>query len=119
MKMGPKGAVVMLVVAVLWAAIPALACLTPAAHHSCCHGMTMADCGSPAMMQCGDCCRAQPAGAPLLPGSAGVVDHCVGSAASLVPTTLTLPHPAVNRILPASETPLSLASPGSGSVLRI
>lgn len=73
MHMGRKGAFVLLAIVALWAATPALACLTLVAHRSCCQGMAMRDCASPAMMQCGDCCRVQPGDAPLLPASPSIM----------------------------------------------
>jgi len=119
MQLGKKGAFVLLAIVVFWAATPALACLTPTVHSSCCKGMAMQGCGSPAMMHCGDCCRVQPADAPLLPGSAGAVDHAVGSAPSPAPTALALPPDAGYAIPLASESPLPPGSPGAGSILRI
>jgi hypothetical protein len=79
----------------------------------------MQGCDSPAMMHCGDCCRMQPADAPLLPGSASAVDHAVGSVPSLAATALALPPAAGHAILVASESPLPPGSPGVGSILRI
>ncbi len=109
----------MLVMVVLWAVTPALACLTPSMHRSCCQSMGKADCNSQATMQCGDCCHVQPADAPLAPGSAGVVDHAAGSASSPNPVALALPPDASHAIVPATEAPLPPGSPGIGSILRI
>ena len=117
MHMGRKGAFLLLAVVVLWAATPALACLTPAAHRSCCQGMAMQDCASPAMMHCGDCCSVQPGDAPLLPGSA--VDHVVGFVTAAAPAVVALLPAAGNAARLASETPLPPGSPGVGSILRI
>ena len=119
MHMGRKGAFVLLAMMVLWAATPALACLTPVAHRSCCQGMAMRDCASPAMTHCGDCCRVQPADAPLLPGSASAVDHAVGSMPSPAPTALAILPAAGKAALLAFETPLPPGSPGTSSILRI
>ncbi|HEU5352169.1 MAG TPA: hypothetical protein VFU55_11285 [Terracidiphilus sp.] len=117
--MGRKGAFVMVAVMVLWAVTPALACLAPAAHRSCCGGMVMNECHSPAMVQCDDCCNAQPADSPLLPDAAVTIDHLVAPAPSSVSIARMLPEVAANAILPAAEAPLPSGSPGSGSVLRI
>ena len=119
MQMGGKGAFFLLVVVVLWAVTPALACLTPMAHRSCCQGMAMRDCSSSAMMQCGDCCRVQPADAPLLPGSASAVDHAVGSIHSPAATELALPPGAGQATLLAFEAPPPPGFSGAGSILRI
>jgi hypothetical protein len=44
-QVGKKGALLMLVVAVLWAAAPGFACLMPVEHHSCCKS-GMQECAS-------------------------------------------------------------------------
>ena len=119
MHVGRKGAFVLLVIMVLWAAMPALACLTPTAHRSCRQGMAMQGCGSSAMMQCGDCCRVQPADAPLLPGSACAVDHTVGSIPSPALTALALLPSTGQAILLVSEAPPPPGFSGAGSILRI
>ena len=109
----------MLVVVVLWAITPALACLTPAANRSCCQGMGMADCSAPAMMQCGDCCRVQPVDAPQLPGSVRTAEHAVGCVSSPSPVALALPPGTSDAMQAAPEAPLPPGSPGVGSILRI
>lgn len=119
MRMGRKGAFFLLVVAALWAVIPALACLAPAAHHSCCQGKVMGDCCAPAMWQCGDCCRVQPADAPLLPGSASAAEHLIGSAPSPALFAQALPPETGTAMVPVSEAPLPPGSPGADSILRI
>ena len=119
MRMGKKGAFLLPAVMVLWAVTPALACLTPMAHRSCCQGMVMGDCASPAMMQCGNCCRVQPTDAPLLPGSASAVDHAAVSLPSPAAAALALPPGAGQAILPVFEPPFPTGSPGAGSILRI
>ena len=119
MYVGKRVALVLLAVMVLWATTPALACLTVSAHRSCCQGMAMQGCASPAMMQCSDCCRVQPADVPLLPGSARTVDHALGFVPSSAPSALVLQPDAGQAILLASELLLPPGSPGVGSVLRI
>jgi hypothetical protein len=119
MRVGRKSAFVLLAIVVLWAATPALACLTPPAHRSCCQGTMMRDCDSPAAMQCGDCCSVQPADAPLLPVPANAVDHAVGSVTAAAPAALVLLPAAGSAIVHTIETPHPPGSPGAGSVLRI
>jgi hypothetical protein len=119
MHMGRKGAFLLLAVMILWAVAPALACVTLMAHRSCCQGMAMQDCASSAMMQCGDCCRAQPTDAPLLPASASAVDHALGSGPSLTATELALLPGAGQAILLAFEAPPPPGFSGGGSILRI
>src|SRR3974390_2612853 len=58
MRMSKAGAVLLLMVAVLWAAAPAFACLAPAQPHACCARM-MRNC-DPATMNAGmACCQAR------------------------------------------------------------
>src|SRR5215469_9089331 len=58
MRMSKAGAVLLLMVAVLWAAAPAFACLAPAQPHACCARM-MRNC-DPATMNAGmTCCQAR------------------------------------------------------------
>jgi hypothetical protein len=117
MNVGRKFGLTLLAIVVLWAVTPALACLAPSAHLSCCQGMEMQHCASPATMQCGDCCRVRPADAPQLPGPA--VNHAVGSAPLPAPAALAF-LPAAGRAIPlASETPIPPGSPGVASILRI
>ena len=118
MHVGKRGAFLLLLIAVLWAATPALACLMPMPHSSCCQGMAMQNCSAPAMAHCGDCCRMQPNDAPLPPGSASAVSYAVGT----VPAArigFILPQHAGRALLPSSETPPPHAPFSLGSILRI
>ncbi len=119
MYVGRKGALVLLTIVVLWAAMPALVCPTPAAHRSCCEGMGMESCASMATMHCGDCCSVQPTHAPLLPGSASATDHAAGSAPSPAPIPQILPLAAGQAMLATSAVPRPPGSSGIGSILRI
>lgn len=123
MQVSRKGALAMLVVTVLWAVTPAIACMIPTrpmtqAEHECCK--KMADqCGSSAMPSNHSCCQG----------------HERDTAVSPVPTySLTrpfdvaiVPQTAVRLIagepiLPTSaalEAPPPDASPGCSSILRI
>ncbi len=119
MHMGRKSAVVLLAIVVLWAAMPALACLAPTGRAACCQSMAMQDCGSPAVMHCSSCCRIQPADTPLIPGSASISDHMAGLAQCAVPAALVPLPVAGNGILRTAAIPPLPGSPGNGSVLRI
>ena len=119
MHVGRKSAFVLLSIVVLWAATPALACLMPMAHGSCCQGMAMQDCASQAMVHCGDCCRVQPTQTPLLPGSAGAANHAVGSVPAAARTGLAVPLDVGSATVFSSEAPPPPGALGLGSVLRI
>jgi hypothetical protein len=118
MRVGRKGALVLLAVVVLWAATPALACLTPAAQHACCQGM-MQGCGSSPMMTNHACCRVQPP-APADPsGAASAADHAF-QCAQLPVRVATLAPPSsttVSNRITGAPPPESL--PGNNSILRI
>lgn len=127
MRVGRKGALLLLAVVVLWAAAPALACLTPAANAECCRNMNMACCrgmhmrghDSSAPAYCGDMCRLRRADAALLPGSDSTVDHAVCLAESAVPAAAVLPPASgCEAALPPDPSPPP-DSAGEGSVLRI
>lgn len=79
----------------------------------------MQDCGSPASMQCGDCCRVQPSNAPLLPESATAAHSMGASVPPAAPAALLPPASAGDAIRLASDTPTPPGSPAAGSVLRI
>ncbi|HEX4037692.1 MAG TPA: hypothetical protein VHX37_06510 [Acidobacteriaceae bacterium] len=117
MHVGRKGAFALLMVAVLWTVMPAFPCLMPAGQASCCSGMNMQDCGSPAMMPCGNCCRLQSGNAPLLPEF--VRTHAASFVAIAVPAARIVPTSAGNAIPLAPETQPPPGSPGTGSLLRI
>ncbi len=113
----------MLVIVVLWAASPAVACLLPMAsmtpaEHECCQKMAH-QCGSAMMPASHTCCQAQP-------------DHtAVSPVATYSPTrpfsVALLPHPVNPMLAPtvcALETSLHEATPpgppsGCSSILRI
>lgn len=119
MRMGRKSAFVLLVLMALWAAAPALAGLTQAGQHACCHGMAMQDCDLPAAMHCSDCCLIHPADIPMPHESAAGADQLVSLAPSAVLDALMFSPDAGKVILPASVAPPPLGSPGASSVLRI
>jgi hypothetical protein len=123
MQVSRKGALAMLVITVLWAVTPAIACMIPLrpmtqAEHECCKKMAQ-KCGSSAMPSSHSCCQG----------------HEREGAVSPVPTysptrpfdVAIIPQTAVlliarKPILPASaalEAPPPEASPGCSSILRI
>src|SRR5215471_1220975 len=123
MQVSRKGALTMLVVTVLWAVTPAIACMIPVrpmtqAEHECCKKMAQ-QCGSSAMPSSHSCCQG----------------HEREGAVSPVPTySATRPFdvaiiPQTAVVLIASESSLAIsialeapppeASPGCISVLRI
>jgi hypothetical protein len=117
-------AVSMVVIAVLWAVTPTVACFLPmrtmtAAEHECCKKMAH-QCGSMAMPSSHSCCQHPdqrdnavspvPTCSPTRHVSASVVSQ----------TDIILIHSAsISRHMPALETPPPEPSPACSSVLRI
>jgi hypothetical protein len=121
MNWGRKGALSMLVVAVLWTAMPVSACLLtmqPAGRPACCHGMAQ-DCDSSAMCASGSCCQAErqnAAVAPVLPYS---LEHLQKLALVALPAVLQPPAtPAASHPI-AFEAPPPKFPPGGAFALRI
>lgn len=115
MHMRQAGVIVMLVVAALWAAAPAFACLLPASPHACCKSMP--ECNPAVMGADSSCCQVQ---APENNGvPAGQLD------AQSAPAHATVLVSVVVRQVSAGLHILSPASfPSSGpprtlSILRI
>lgn len=109
----------MLALAVLWAVAPAIASLTLAARHSCCQGMAMHECGSTAIMDCGNCCSARPAPVPLFPDSTTLTDHVLRPALHAASAAMLLPPMQELLIRLSLQSPPQQGSPGAGSILRI
>jgi hypothetical protein len=120
MKRGRRNALLMLVVAILWTAMPAVACsLTPdtMAQPACCTGMP-SDCGQVGMAS-NLCCQVHGNSPVFSPAPLYSSEHLQSSA--VVPHQGFLQSPpdigtATSRL---SNTPPPTASPGSISVLRI
>lgn len=121
MRWGRKGALLMLVVAVLWTALPAAACLFPGrtmGHSACCHRMAQS-CPMPGGGISASCCQIQPqqaaviADSPISPERDRTPAFAFLSVGALVP----LIHFEASRRIPQTSPPE--ISPGASSVLRI
>src|SRR5262252_3355961 len=123
MQVSRKGALAMLVITVLWAVTPAIACMIPMrpmtqAEHECCKRMAQ-QCGSSAMPSSHSCCQGHeretavspvPTYSPMRPFDVAIVRQ---TAVLLI---------ANEPILPTSaelEAPPPEASPACSSILRI
>lgn len=104
MRMSKAGAILLLAVAVLWAAAPAFACLAPAQPHACCARM-MRHC-DPATMNAGmACCQAHSQNESEQP-TAGATFHVRVIPAEAWMMTAVTPAPSVaNAMSHGSETP--------------
>jgi len=123
MHVSRAGALMMLVITVLWAATPAIACLVPMhkmtkAEHDCCMKMAQ-ECGSSVMPSSHSCCQGHqretavspvPTYPPNRPFALAVVPP-----STIVPVDSALTSP----LSPALEAPPPTSSPGCTSVLRI
>lgn len=117
LPMGKKGAILMLVAVVLWAASPALPCLAPAPCHSCCRMMMMMDCDS-AMIAAHPCCQMHSSTA-VPPGQIAVTSLPTGS--SQTPVAVNLPDLSQGdaRGPNPSKAPPPRSLSGASTILRI
>src|SRR5580658_1230573 len=104
MHMGRKGAMLMLAIVALWAAAPALACMTPAPCHPCCRAM-MIDCDSAAISAVHPCCQLHSSGTALPQGRAVAPEPQTGAIQSIA---FALP-PDLDCL--AGQSPLSTIVP--------
>ena len=123
MQVSRKGALAMLVITVLWAVTPAIACMIPLrpmtqAEHECCKKMAQ-QCGSSAMPSSHSCCQGHereeavspvPTYSPTRPFDVAIIPQ---TAILLIASEPILPTSA------ALEAPPPEASPGCSSILRI
>jgi hypothetical protein len=123
MSVSRAGAFTMTMIAVLWAATPAIACLMPThqmtqAEHECCLKMAQ-QCGSSAMPSSHSCCQGHQRETAVSPVSTYAPNRPFALAivppmsVVLIDSALTFP------ISPALEAPPPDSSPGCTSVLRI
>jgi hypothetical protein len=123
MQVSRKGALTMLVVTVLWAVTPAIACMIPLrpmthAEHECCKKMAQ-QCGSSAMPSSHSCCQGHQREGAISPVPTYSPTRPFDVA--IIPQTAVL-LVASEPILLASgalEAPPPEASPGFSSILRI
>lgn len=123
MRVTRAGALTMLVITVLWAATPALACLVPMrartqAERDCCLKMAQ-ECGSSMMPSSHSCCQVQRHETAVTP----VSNYSPTRPFDLVvvPQTAILPVAKTSTFATttAFETPPPESSPGCSSILRI
>jgi hypothetical protein len=123
MRVSRTGALMMLVIVVLWAAMPAMACLVPMramtpAEHDCCLKMAQ-ECGSATMPSSHSCCQGQRrdtavSPTPLYSATRPFDVAIVPQVSMLVVVNLPVSFP-----VPALEAPPPESSPGASSILRI
>jgi len=115
---GKSGAILMLVVVVLWASAPAFACLAPSQSHACCRHMAMPDCDMASMGGSASCCQLRvpdTSGAPAV----RAIPQTPIDAVHPVMSTLLAPEARFGGSMPLiTETPPPLPLTGS-SILRI
>lgn len=116
-----KGAVLMLVAALLWSALPASACLFPGhatGQPACCRGMTP-DCPMNSKAMSSPCCQMHGQNVPVAPKTSFLSEHSQ--------RITFLPHPADLESVRDSASLCRLAqsaappdtSPGASCILRI
>lgn len=123
MRVGKTGALMMLVITVLWAATPAIACLVPMhqmtkAEHDCCMKMAQ-ECGSSMMPSSHSCCRGHQRDTAVSPVATYSPTRPFDVAIVPQVSILLVARPSVSFHMTALEAPPPESSPGSSAVLRI
>jgi hypothetical protein len=114
-RVGNKIAFMMLVLVLLWAALPALACASPAPQHACCQHM-MQDCGP--SMTSPSCCNARSSGAAVPPAQASRALGDTSLNHVSVGSLISIPVVALSLVRTTETPPGSLASLHN-TILRI
>src|SRR5215831_17728427 len=123
MHVSRAGAVTMLVITVLWAATPAIACLVPMhqmtkAEHDCCLKMAQ-ECGSSMMPSSHSCCQGHQRDTAVSPVATYSPTRPFDVAIVPQVSILLVASPSVLLHIVALESPPPESSPGCNSVLRI
>jgi hypothetical protein len=123
MRVSKTGALAMLVITVLWAATPAIACLVPMhqmtkAEHDCCLKMAQ-ECGSSMMPSSHSCCQGHQRDAAVSPVATYSPTRPFDVAIVPQVSILLAASSSVSFHIPALESPPPESSPGCSSVLRI
>ena len=113
----------MLVITVLWAATPAIACLVPAgamtqAEHDCCLKMAQ-ECGSSMMPSDHPCCRGHRHDTAVSPVATYSPTRPFDVAIVPQISILLIARPSVSVHVPALEAPPPESSPGFSAFLRV
>lgn len=117
MRVRKTGAILLLLVAVLWAAKPAFACFAPAKTHGCCMHR-MRDC-DPATMQAGAaCCQVRSQNESEQPAAGTSFDTRLGVAHTPVLIPAALKPVSLIAVPLGTETPPPLPA-GDAFILRI
>jgi hypothetical protein len=116
MKVGRKSTLAMLMVVVLWTAMPALSCLPPPAQHACCRGMAES-CGSPAMSH-QSCCQVHSPDATI-PLVRITTPESPLTLANSAHVNIQVPSIVNASSLQMAEATPPASPPGDNSILRI
>ena len=118
MSMGRKGAILMLAIVALWAAGPAIACMTSAPCHSCCRAMMM-DCDSVTMSAAHPCCQLHSSGTALPQSRVVAPEPQIGAAQSLASALPPDLDRLASQCLRSSNAPPPRSQSGVSTILRI
>lgn len=117
MQVRSRAAIFMLTLVALWAALPALACLTPPPSHACCRHQ-MQDCGS-MMMPTASCCDARSSDTGIPPAQASQAQGIDFLTHASVATRVAAEALDCFDIAQIAETPPGAVTSSQTSVLRI
>ena len=118
MQVSTKNAWIMLAIIVLWAALPGLACLAPAAHQDCCQQM-MQDCGSSMAMTDPSCCKVHSSDPSMPPAQASRPEGNNVPAHIFLSLKFELAPLDEAKATPVAETPPRATASSHISILRI
>jgi len=116
-----KGALFLLVIVALWAAVPALACVPlghSMTHRSCCCGM-VGDCITPGMSMSNSCCYLNGTPTPTTPTQLLSPENAQNLAVAHDWATVQSTTSSTIAEVPDLVTPPLKSPPGAGSILRI
>lgn len=116
MRVDRKSAWFLLVIVLLSAALPGLACLAPAHHSACCQEM-MQDCGS-SMTMPDSCCKMRSTD-PNLPPALALHPENTGLSSQVFVASILMPPANVIALVTSAETPPSSPASSRSSILRI
>lgn len=121
MAAGRKGAVVMLLIVALWAAIPALACFASAPCHPCCRAghMMQMDCGAATMSAGHSCCDLNSPSTPAPSEQTATTSMASAAMQPLASVSYFVPFGLAGQELRPTAAPPPRSLLGSSTILRI
>lgn len=118
MRVRQKGAIFMLAILMLWAALPGLDCLAPASQDQCCQQM-MQDCGPSMAMSDASCCKVHSTDTNLQPSQPSAVSGADLRTYTAISSDAQATSLDAIAVVHTAETPPGSSSLSRSSILRI